>query len=138
MNADLEKIYSLIPQRPPFLFIDKIIEQTATTIHTQRLIRHDEDFFQGHFPGHPVMPGVLLQEACFQSGAALMASGVQKGLGVVTRVDNVKFRGMVRPGDVLDIKITLNETLANASYFKGKIEVAGKIVLVLDFACALV
>ena len=67
-----------------------------------------------------------------------MASGVQKGLGVVTRVDNVKFRGMVRPGDVLDIKITLNETLANASYFKGKIEVAGKIVLVLDFACALV
>jgi 3-hydroxyacyl-[acyl-carrier-protein] dehydratase len=138
MNQDLEKIYTLIPQRPPFLFVDRIIEQTSNTIHTQRLVRANEEFFTGHFPEKPIMPGVLLQEACFQSGACLMASGEQKGLGVVTRVDGVKFRGMVLPGDLLDIKIELTETLANASYFKGKIEVAGKTILVLNFACALV
>ena len=129
-------ITELIPQRPPFLFVDKIINRTEKTITTTLKLTGDEDFFKGHFPGNPIMPGVLLQEALFQSGAALMAGMSGGGLGVVTRVQNAKFKNMVKPGDELEMEVTLNESISNAHYMKGTTKVAGKVVLVIEFAVA--
>ena len=129
-------ITDLIPQRAPFLFVDKIIERTDKTITTTLKLTGDEDFFKGHFPGNPIMPGVLLQEALFQTGAALMAGMEGAGLGVVTRVQNAKFKSMVRPGDELHMQVELTESLANAHYMKGVTKVDGKTVLVIEFAVA--
>lgn len=129
-------ITDLIPQRPPFLFVDKILDRTDNKILTSLKLTGDEDFFKGHFPGNPIMPGVLLQEALFQSGAALMAGLEGAGLGVVTRVQNAKFKNMVRPGDELIMEVELTESLANAHYMKGVTKVDGKTVLVIEFAVA--
>lgn len=129
-------ITELIPQRPPFLFVDRVLERSDKLIKTTLTLTGEEDFFKGHFPGNPIMPGVLLQEALFQSGAALMASMPGGGLGVVTRVQNAKFKNMVRPGDVLEMEVELVETLANAHFMKGTTKVLGKTVLVIEFAVA--
>ena len=131
------EITDLIPQRSPFLFVDKIVERIDKTIRTQYLVKGEEDFFKGHFPGNPIMPGVILQEAIFQSGAALMSqlqSG--SGLGVVTRVQNAKFKNMVQPGDLLEMEVELVESLSNAHYMKGVTKVSGKTVLIIEFAVA--
>ncbi|MFA6238711.1 MAG: 3-hydroxyacyl-ACP dehydratase FabZ [Bacteriovorax sp.] len=135
------KIIDLIPQRPPFLFVDKIVGMDEKKIATTLTLSGNEDFFKGHFPGNPIMPGVLLQEALFQSGAALMSSQVTGnnqagGLGVVTRVQNAKFKNMVRPGETLEMEVELTGSLSNASYMKGTTRVNGKVVLVLEFAVA--
>ncbi len=129
-------ILDLIPQRPPFLFVDKIIDRLENKITTTLKLTGNEDFFKGHFPGNPIMPGVLLQEALFQSGAALMAGRAGGGLGVVTRVQNAKFKNMVRPGDELVMDVELTESISNAHYMKGTTKVDGKTVLVIEFAVA--
>jgi 3-hydroxyacyl-[acyl-carrier-protein] dehydratase len=129
-------ITDLIPQRAPFLFVDKVIERSDSSIKTTFKVTGEEDFFKGHFPGNPIMPGVLLQEALFQTGAALMAGLAGAGLGVVTRVQNAKFKNMVRPGDELEMEVTLTESISNAHYMKGTTKVAGKTVLVVEFAVA--
>lgn len=127
----------LIPQREPFLFIDQITEYQTNKISTSLTLTGKEDFFAGHFPGNPIMPGVLLQEAVFQSGAALMGlMSDKKGLGVVTRVTNAKFKNMARPGDTLLISVEIIEQLANASYMKGNIKVLNKTILSIEFAVA--
>ena len=130
-------IESLIPQRAPFLFIDNIIENDNEKILTSYLVKGTEEFFRGHFPGNPIMPGVLLQEALFQSGAALM-SGTSDGFGVITKVQNAKFRSMVRPDDLLCMEVELIDQIENAYYFKGKTRVNSKIVVSIEFTCALV
>lgn len=129
-------ILDLIPQRPPFLFVDKVVDRTENSIKTTLKVTGQEDFFKGHFPGNPIMPGVLLQEALFQSGAALMAGRAGGGLGVVTRVQNAKFKNMVRPGDELHMEVELTESISNAHYMKGTTKVDGKTVLVIEFAVA--
>ncbi len=134
MSLDIK---SLIPQREPFLFVDKILDHSEKKITTSLLLTGKEDFFRGHFPSNPIMPGVLLQEAIFQSGAALMAiDKVGNGLGVVTRVQNAKFKNMVKPGDTLIIVVELIEQISNASFMKGNIKVNSKTVVVMEFAVA--
>jgi len=132
----LQEIIDQIPQRPPFLFVDIVVEKGDGFIHTRKTLTGEEDFFKGHFPGNPIMPGVLLQEAAFQSGALYM-SGDRPGLGLVTRVDGVKFRGLVKPGDTIDIFVNHVETISNAYYFKAKIKVKDKTVVALNFTCVL-
>lgn len=129
-------IKDLIPQRFPFLFVDTITSINENKISTKLTLSGDEDFFKGHFPGNPIMPGVLLQEALFQSGAALMARKDGAGLGVLTRVQNAKFKNVVRPGDTLEMEVELKDSIANASYMKGTTKVNGKIVLVIEFSVA--
>jgi len=130
----MDEVLAAIPQRPPFLFVDKIISREGNTITTQRTLRDDEYFFQGHFPGNPIMPGVLLCEACFQTGAILMgAEKQQPGLGVVTRIKDTKFKNFAKPGDVLTITVTLDDKLDNAFYMSGTIRVGEKLILKIIF-----
>ncbi len=135
----MEEILASIPQRAPFLFVDKIVERGENQIMTELTLSGEEDFFKGHFPGNPIMPGVLLQEALFQSGALLMSNkGNGKGLGVVSKVSNAKFKSFVKPGDTLCMQVELVDQIGNAFYMKGKSRVNGKIVVSIEFSCALV
>lgn len=138
----LETILANIPQREPFLFIEKIVDRSDDTITTSKFLTGEEDFFKGHFPGSPVFPGVLMCEAVFQTGALLMAL---KGQGVgdskkalVTRIQNAKFKNMAKPGDELFITVDFVEMLANAAFMKGKITANSKTIMSIEFAATLV
>lgn len=130
------EVLQAIPQRPPFLFVDDILKREDRTIETSYQVTGKEDFLGGHFPGNPIVPGVILQEALFQSGALLMAQQNQNGLGVVTKVKDARFKNLVRPGDRLQMEVTLLDNIGQAYYFAGKIKVQDKVVLKLEFTCA--
>lgn len=137
----MENPIERIPQKDPFLFIDEMVEKTENTIHTRKEVKENEDYFKGHFPGNPIMPGVLICEACFQSGALLMSyqgEGIANKTAVVSRVQNAKFKNMVKPGDVLDIKTELKDLIEPAAYMKSVASVNGKKALIIEFAVTLV
>lgn len=106
-NIDIQKI---LPHRYPFLLVDKIIEMDeGKSITGIKNVTINEPFFQGHFPGNPIMPGVLITEALAQVGAVLLLSMPEnKGkLGVFTGINNFKFRRQVVPGDTLTLSAEL-------------------------------
>ncbi len=138
-----EEVTSLIPHREPFLWVDKIISLEDTSIVTEKKILQELELFKGHYPDNPIMPGVLLCEAIFQSGAILMSklisSSRQEGekVPILTRIKNAKFKHAVLPGDIAQIKVKLVEVISNASFFKGTLRVNGKVAVQVEFACAL-
>jgi len=137
----MEDVLNAIPHRPPFLFVDKIVELTENKIKVTREMRSDESFFQGHFPGNPVMPGVLICESIFQAGGILLSNilgGVGGGTPVLTRINNARFKNIVRPGDLLELQAELVETVSNASFMKGSASVAGKTAVTVEFAVSVV
>lgn len=134
MGIVSSEVLERLPQKPPFLFVDECVERTESKIITKFQVTGEEDFFKGHFPGNPIMPGVLLQEAAFQSGALLMTYlRPDSELGVVSRVQDVKFKNFVKPGDLLEMEVSLDENLANAFYMKGRTRVNGKVVMAISF-----
>ena len=136
----MEEILNAIPHRPPFLFVDRIVELSGTKIKTMKEIRSDEPVFEGHYPGQPVMPGALICESIFQTGAVLlskMMGGVGKGVPVLTRINNAKFKSIVKPGSTLDIEAELVEKVSNAYYMKGKASVAGRTSVTVEFTVTL-
>jgi 3-hydroxyacyl-[acyl-carrier-protein] dehydratase len=142
----MESIEQMIPHRPPFLFVDEIVAETGDTLTTRRRIRPDEDFFKGHYPGNPIMPGVLICEAVFQSGAVfltrqLRAQGedLSRFTPVLTRITQGKFRNPVRPGDELIIDVKLKDRLGRVMFMSGSVRTADhRKVLTVDFGVALV
>jgi 3-hydroxyacyl-[acyl-carrier-protein] dehydratase len=113
----MEEILNAIPHRPPFLFVDRIIELSGTKIRTVKEIKPDEPVFEGHYPGQPIMPGALICESIFQTGAILlskMMGGIGGGVPVLTRINNAKFKSIVKPGNTMDIEAELVEKVSNA------------------------
>ena len=139
-------IYEAIPHRPPFLWVDTVISYDSKTIITEKFISPDLDVFKGHYPDYPLMPGVLLCEAVFQTGALFMAKMLQNSgqvteagqkAPVLTRIKGAKFKREVKPGDTIKIHVTLDENIGNAWFFKGKVLVEDKTAVKVDFGCAL-
>ena len=136
-----KEIESLIPQRDPFLFVDEIIDFNQETIIVKKTFTPDEYFFEGHFPHNPIVPGVILCEMCFQAGALYMSKTrgkTSENLAVVSRIQNAKFKNIVKPNDVLETQVSLTEQLENAFYMKAKVVSNKKTVLTMNFACTLV
>ncbi len=131
-----------IPHRPPFLFVDDIVDVSDTQITVTKFVDPESDFFRGHYPGEPVMPGVLICEACFQAGALLIAHAVGDhdasiGVPVLTRITDARFKRIVRPGETLDIVVSLDEELGGAYFMTGWASVQGAACVRVVFACML-
>jgi 3-hydroxyacyl-[acyl-carrier-protein] dehydratase len=138
--VDRGEIERLIPHRAPFLWIDEVVDLTDRTIHARKFVDPGLDLFAGHYPQFPLLPGVLQCEAAMQAGAVLIARTAQLGsdrVPVVTRMNQVKFRRLVRPGDTLDIRVELTEQVSAAYYLRGSLSVASETTCSLEFACML-
>jgi len=121
------------------LLIDEIAEQTDDRIVCRKTFREDEFFFQGHYPGQPIVPGVILCEGSMQAGAILLSKLLQEGEGVpvATRMNDVKFKRIVRPGETIEIEVTLRERMANAFFLQAKVTCEGKVAVRFEFACTM-
>lgn len=140
----MEPVTDLIPHRPPFLFVDRIVSETADSLVAERTFRAEEDFYKGHYPGAPITPGVLLCEAVFQTGALFLsrqarAAGGKLGTGVplLAKISDVRFRNPIYPGDTIVIEVKKKEALGGFTMMSGAIKKAdGMRVLTLDFSVA--
>ena len=133
-----QQIYDAIPHREPFLLVDEIVEWTDSRIVCTKVFTGDEEFFAGHFPGFPLVPGVLLCEASMQCGAILLSRLMpeeESKLPVATRMNDVKLKRMVRPGETIRMEVDLVERLADAFFLKAKATVEGKVAVRFEFAC---
>jgi 3-hydroxyacyl-[acyl-carrier-protein] dehydratase len=134
----LEAIKAAIPHREPFLLLDEIVEQSDDRIVCRKTFTGDEFWYRGHYPAFPLTPGVLLCEAAMQAGAVLLAKYAAQssgGVPVATRMNNVKFKTMVRPGDTVILDVKLTEQMAGAFFMDAKVTVGGKTAVTFDFAC---
>jgi len=134
-----DEIERCIPHRPPFLWIDEVVEINENSLRARTFVDPNNEVFAGHYPRFPVLPGVLLCEMALQAGAILIAklqALAEGAVPVATRLNNAQFRRMVRPGDTVETEVVLTERLANAYFLTGKLTVDGRLAARLEFACA--
>lgn len=128
-------VTDFIPHRPPFLFLTRIVEHDGDSLVAEWEVPEDLFAFEGHFPGEPVLPGVLISEFCFQAGAALIYATSEEdrgaaGVPVLTKIEDARFRQIVRPGATLRAAVTITERMANARFVEAKVTGAdGKVVV---------
>jgi 3-hydroxyacyl-[acyl-carrier-protein] dehydratase len=136
----VSNVKHLIPHREPFLFVDRIISIEDNKITTRRIMKDEDFFYEGHYPGMPITPGVILLEAMYQTGAIFISKQsekIQKGVPVVTRTNNVKYKKIVKPGDTILIKVEFTEQISQAFCFKGKVLLADKVAASCEFICTI-
>jgi 3-hydroxyacyl-[acyl-carrier-protein] dehydratase len=146
----LGEIFSKIPHRPPFLWVDRIIESGPEFIVAEKKIPEDLELFNGHYPGNPLLPGVLICEAIFQTGALLLAEMLEKDknaeqipgeknkkVPVLTKIRDARFKRPVRPGETIRLQVRLVDRLSSVCILKGSAEVDGKVAVKTEFSCAL-
>jgi beta-hydroxyacyl-ACP dehydratase FabZ len=128
---DINEIRRILPHRYPFLFVDKVLElEPGKRIRALKNVSFNEEFFQGHFPTHPIMPGVLIVEAMAQAGGILLLSEEENAGKLVyfTGIDKVKFRKPVFPGDQLILEVTPIRIKKRSGKMQGRSFVEGKLV----------
>ena len=143
MPVDVTRIQELLPHRYPFLLVDRVLElEPNQRILAVKNVSINEPFFQGHFPGHPVMPGVLVLEALAQAGGLLtqlslanLVAGDEK-LFYLVKIDNARFSRMVVPGDQLMLEVKLKRVIRNMAMYECSASVDGKQVASADILCA--
>ena len=138
---EIEEIKTLIPHRYPFLLVDRVLSIEENIIETIKNLTVNEEFFNGHFPGAPMMPGVLQMEALAQSGLILMMKNKvedpEKSLIVFSTIKNAKFRKPVTPGDQLNMNVELVSQRRNFVNMVGKATVDGNVACEMEAMAAI-
>jgi 3-hydroxyacyl-[acyl-carrier-protein] dehydratase len=142
MTFTIQEIMDFLPHRYPFLLIDRVLEfEPRKRIVAIKNVTMNEPFFQGHFPGAPLMPGVLIVEAMAQAGAVLMLSEMEdrhSKLAVFTGIDGAKFRRSVTPGDQIRIEVDVVSFRPRFGKMAGKAYVDGKLACEATLTCMIV
>jgi len=139
---DITQIQALIPHRYPFLLVDKVvaIDYEKRTIIANKNVSINEPFFQGHFPGQPIMPGVLIIEAMAQAGGVLtqltLGRDAQSKLFYMVKVDKARFTKQVVPGDVLEMHVEIKRVIRNMAVYDCVAKVDGEVVACAEVLCA--
>jgi 3-hydroxyacyl-[acyl-carrier-protein] dehydratase len=141
LPLDAAGIQKLLPHRYPFLLVDRVVElEPNMRILAYKNVTQNEPFFTGHFPGKPIMPGVLIIEALAQAGGLLTQlshDGQTAGrMFYMVKVDNARFKRMVVPGDRLDLDVTLKRLIKNMALYEGVARVDGQEVASAEVLCA--
>jgi 3-hydroxyacyl-[acyl-carrier-protein] dehydratase len=143
-ELDVMEIQQILPHRYPFLLIDRVVEiARKERIVAIKNVTINEPFFQGHFPGHPIMPGVLIVEAMAQAGATLLLAEMnpehrKNSLALFTGIEKAKFRRPVTPGDQLRIVVEVTAWRHNAGRMLGKAYVGEKVATEATLTCRVV
>ena len=143
LPVDVSCILHLLPHRYPFLLVDRVIElEPHRRVRAIKNVTFNEPFFQGNFPGRPVMPGVLVIEAMAQAGGLLTQLSLKPGekpegqLFYLVKVDNCRFNRMVVPGDQLDMEVKLKRQIRNMALYECCARVDGTVVASAEILCA--
>ena len=140
MKLIQEEIKQIIPHRDPFLFLDEMIElESLKSGIGIKYVKETDDFFRGHFPGKPVMPGVLIIESLAQVGAVILLShsDYRGKIAFFTGISNAKFRRSVLPGDTLELHCTLNKIRRGFGFGSAKAYVKGELVCETEISFAI-
>lgn len=139
-----KSIQDILPHRDPFLFVDEVLDIKGQTITTRLQLRENMIFFKGHYPGNPIFPGVLSCEAIMQSGGILVSAlnshdeSLKTKTPVAIKLNNVKFKKLLKPGDDLIISVTLLEEFSGLFMMKGTIKKDGTLAVYCEFSSTLV
>ena len=142
MNINKDDIKRYLPHREPFLFIDEVVDiKDNEIIHAKKTISEDEYFLEGHFPGNPIFPGVIIIEALGQASGILGFTTMNKtpeegSIYVLAGVDKVRFRRRVRPGDTIDLFSTVVSEKRGIWKFDCRAELDNEIVCTATILCA--
>ncbi|MFB9068737.1 3-hydroxyacyl-ACP dehydratase FabZ [Pseudofulvimonas gallinarii] len=144
--ADIEAIHRMLPHRYPFLLVDRVVSfEPGRSIRALKNVTGNEHFFQGHFPGHPVMPGVLIIEALAQAAgllAKLSADAAppeeagKQALFYLVKIDNARFSKLVVPGDQLSLEVEQKRIIRGMGLYHGVAKVDGNEVACAEVLCA--
>ncbi len=140
--VDIREIMSMLPHRYPFLLVDRVLEiEPGNSIHAIKNVTFNEPCFQGHFPGYPIMPGVLLCEALAQAGALLLFKSIPELVGklfLFAGMDKVRFKRPVVPGDQIHLYCYDIKNKFNIWKMNGQVKVGGELAAELSLSAALV
>ncbi len=141
MKLGRAQLEALLPQRPPFLLVDEVLElEPGVRCVAQRTLRADDFWFAGHFPGNPVMPGVLIVEALAQAAtiAASSAGGIEGKVGLFAGIDKVRFKRVVKPGDTLRLEVEITSVHGPVGKAKAVARVEGQLACRAELMFAVV
>jgi len=134
-------ILALIPHRPPFLWVDRVLEIGPERIVAEKELSSSLELYQGHYPLHPITPGVILCEAVFQAGALLIAHRLREegiavvGLPVLTRIYQAKFKQQVPPGSTIRLEAKVSERIGPVWILKGQVKLNTTTAVSVEFGC---
>ncbi|MFT5505176.1 MAG: 3-hydroxyacyl-[acyl-carrier-protein] dehydratase [Gammaproteobacteria bacterium] len=140
LDFDINKILDFLPHRYPFLLVDRVIEISDDSLTALKNVSINEPYFQGHFPGKPVMPGVLILEAMAQATGLLafssMKDGYREKLYMLVGIDKARFRNQVMPGDQLILKVKLVRNMRGIGMYQCEALVNDMVVASAEMMCS--